>query len=187
MTNLARITQLIFGAELPPYHLHKLCECDMQGQRLVGFLKCQVSFAKEPYSCMAFLQKTPNNVWCVLTVAKKTYFWGALLQKSHIKIGSFFKECPLKLVLLQERPENSKSLFNVATQYHTATHCNTLQHTATNCSTLQHTATHCNTLRHTATHCITLQHPFGSLFIVATPSVWSASQYEPKSKVMQVI
>jgi len=70
----------------------------------------------------------------------------------------------------------------LATNQHTATHCNILQHTATHCNTLQHTATrcntlysqkltilqlHCNTLQHTAahrstphntaSHCITLQ------------------------------
>ena len=57
----------------------------------------------------------------------------------------------------------NKTIAQIHTLQHTATHCNTL-HRATYCNTLhratytvQHTARHC-TVQHTATHCYTLEH-----------------------------
>jgi len=107
--------------------------------RLVGSLKLQVSFAKEPYERDHILQKRPIIIRSLLIVATP-YAYGPL-------------DCSKTL---------QHTVTHCNTLQHTATHCNTLQHTATRtrllvvtviCSVLQCVAVCCGVLRCVAECC----------------------------------
>jgi len=117
--------------------------------RLVGSLKLQVSFAKEPYKRDYVLQKRP-------------IIFKASTHRSH----------PIPCTCAQVHTSIYEVLFSVylCAVYmciHVAGTCYMTRHTAlrdvdaqyiTYCNTLHHTATHCNKLQHTATHCTSLHH-----------------------------
>jgi len=133
--------------------------------QLVGSIKLQVSFAKEPYKRDYILQKRPIILSILLTVSTPYLCCDEILCNTLQHTVT-----PCNTLLYGVDVEDKCHL--------TRTHCNTLQHTATHCNTLQHTATHCNTLQHTATHCNTLQHtPVLSGCGMHLPVDYNALQY----------
>jgi len=102
--------------------------CVMGWLWLVGSIKLQVSFAKEPYKRDYILQKRPVLLSILMTVATP-YRNVDTLQHTSIHYNT----------LQQNILTGVRAVATCAPLF--ATRCNTLQQTATDCNRLQHTAT----------------------------------------------
>ena len=149
--------------------IRNVLKSDMGWLRLVGSLKRQVSFAKEPYKRDYILQKRLIILESLLIVATP---YQTLFHMTIVILRDREKKYLPKTI---DKNMERRKKFEIwigwkqssNTEKHTATHRITLQHTATYCNTLnslqnpaplQHTAIHCNTLQYTATHGNTLQY-----------------------------
>ena len=154
-----------------------LTQNNMGWLRLVGFLKLQISFAKEPYQrdyillqCISHTKQygvamnsrllKVVDLFCKRALSKRLH--SASMHLSHNECIShtmnpyifsrrnIFK-CKDHMMFTWFIIHMNLYLFDSHINFGMivlpATHCNTLQHTATHCNTLQHTATHCNTLQ----------------------------------------